>query len=207
MTKICTKCKEEKDLFEFHKDTQKKDGLGSSCKKCKAFWHEKNKETQNKKSAKYHEQHREDLNKKQNERAKLPKNREKQNEWHSKPENRIKINLRRNERRRQNALCRLRSRIRSLINHSIKNKGFAKTSKTHEILGCTFEEFKVYIENQFIDDMSWDNYPEWEYDHIYPVSLAENEEHLIALNHYTNFQPLWRIDNKLKSNKLPEELI
>ena len=89
----------------------------------------------------------------------------------------------------------------------MRRLGYKKTSKTAEILGCSFEEFKVHIENQFIDGMSWDNYPEWEYDHIYPISLAESEEHLLQLNHYTNFQPLWAEDNIRKGNKLPEELI
>ena len=34
-TKICTKCKEEKPLSEFHKDIQKISELSSSCKECK----------------------------------------------------------------------------------------------------------------------------------------------------------------------------
>jgi hypothetical protein len=50
--------------------------------------------------------------------------------------------------------------------------------------------------------MTWDNHGEWHYDHIYPVSLAENETHLIELNHYTNFQPLWAIDNIQKGCKI-----
>jgi len=35
-TKTCSKCKEEKPLEDFHKDTQKKDGLSSSCRICMA---------------------------------------------------------------------------------------------------------------------------------------------------------------------------
>jgi CRISPR/Cas system CSM-associated protein Csm4 (group 5 of RAMP superfamily) len=34
-TKVCTRCGNEKDISEFHKDSQKKDGLGSQCKICK----------------------------------------------------------------------------------------------------------------------------------------------------------------------------
>lgn len=33
--KICTKCKIQKDLSEFHSDKQKKDGLCSQCAECK----------------------------------------------------------------------------------------------------------------------------------------------------------------------------
>ncbi len=34
-TKICTKCKKEKELSKFYKDKRKKDGYYSSCKSCK----------------------------------------------------------------------------------------------------------------------------------------------------------------------------
>ena len=32
--KVCTKCKEEKEVCEFQKDNQKTDGLKSNCKVC-----------------------------------------------------------------------------------------------------------------------------------------------------------------------------
>jgi hypothetical protein len=55
--------------------------------------------------------------------------------------------------------------------------------------------------------MSWSNRELWHLDHIYPVSKALNEEHLIQLNHYTNFQPLWAEDNIRKGNKIPKEFM
>jgi len=85
---------------------------------------------------------------------------------------------------------------------SIRNKGYTKKSKTYEILGCTFEEFKLHIESQFTNKMSWDNRSEWHLDHIIPISSAKTEEEVIKLNHYTNFQPLWAIDNLRKGNKI-----
>jgi hypothetical protein len=39
-----------------------------------------------------------------------------------------------------------------------KNKKFSKTSKTYQILGCTFEEFKIHIEKQFLPWMSWNKH-------------------------------------------------
>ncbi len=99
-------------------------------------------------------------------------------------------------------LFKLSSRIRSLISISIKNQGYSKKTKTFEYLGCTFEEFKIHLEKKFTDGMDWSNYGKWHLDHIYPVSLANDEEHLIKLNHFTNFQPLWAIDNLIKSNKI-----
>jgi hypothetical protein len=79
--------------------------------------------------------------------------------------------------------------------------GYKKNSKTSNILGCSFEEFKSYIESQFNDNMSWKNYGEWHLDHKIPVSWAETEEQIYELNRYTNFQPLWSFDNLSKGNK------
>jgi hypothetical protein len=107
-----------------------------------------------------------------------------------------------NKRNSIDPLYRLTCNIRSLISYSTKRMGYKKTSKTYNILGCSFEDFKQHIESQFTDGMDWDNRSEWHLDHIYPVSLATDETHLIKLNHYTNFQPLWAIDNIKKGNKL-----
>jgi hypothetical protein len=93
-------------------------------------------------------------------------------------------------------------KIRSLIYKSIKRGGWIKNSRTHQILGCSFKEFKIYIENKFTEGMNWQNRGEWHFDHIYPLSLAKNEKHLIELNHYTNFQPLWAKDNLKKGNRV-----
>jgi hypothetical protein len=50
--------------------------------------------------------------------------------------------------------------------------------------------------------MTWENQGQWHLDHIYPISLAKNEQEVIKLNHYTNFQPLWAKDNLTKHNKI-----
>ena len=100
--------------------------------------------------------------------------------------------------------------LKNLIKISIKKQGFSKNSRTHNILGCSFEEFKIYIENQFEHWMDWSNngintgnYNEnWQYDHIIPISSAKTEEEVIKLNHYTNFQPLCARKNIEKGKKL-----
>lgn len=101
----------------------------------------------------------------------------------------------------------LTRRIRKSINQSFANNGYTKKSRSYEILGCSFEEFKVYIENQFLAGMHWDNRSEWHLDHIVPVSFSESEDEIIMLNHYTNFRPLWAFDNISKHAKLTEEAL
>jgi hypothetical protein len=102
---------------------------------------------------------------------------------------------RQNERRKTDPLWRLQRVIGCSIRGSFRSKGFKKTSRTHEILGCSFEEFETYIKNQFKEGMTWENYGEWELDHIVPKHLPETEEEVIAINHYSNFQPLWKKEN------------
>jgi len=108
----------------------------------------------------------------------------------------------RKNRRSIDLLFKLSCNIRTLIKNCIKKEGYSKKSKTFEILGCTYEEFKLHLESQFTESMTWDNQGQWHLDHIYPISRAVDEQHLIKLNHYTNFQPLWAEDNLKKGNKI-----
>lgn len=97
-----------------------------------------------------------------------------------------------------NPLYKLTCNIRTLICNSISRSGFSKKSRTNDILGCSFEEFKEYLESKFESWMTWENRglyngtPEygWDVDHIMPVSKATTEEELLKLNHFSNLQPL-----------------
>ena len=97
----------------------------------------------------------------------------------------------------------MKLRVKGAIIHSIKKKGFTKESRSHEVLGCDWETFKAHIESRFMDGMSWENRDEWQIDHIIPVSLAQDEEAVITLNHYLNLRPLWASENLEKSDKMP----
>ena len=106
------------------------------------------------------------------------------------------------DRKKIDHLYKLKISIRSLISTSFKNGFTNKSKKTKDILGCSFEDFKIYLENQFSEDMTWENYGTyWHLDHKIPASWAENDEHLYELNHYTNFQPLYWLDNLIKGNR------
>lgn len=226
--KTCTKCKVEKDLTEFNKDKTKKSGYDSRCKSCKKIynkqWDTLNKEYRKEyrlknldkikeKNKKYYLENKDirSLYYKNNQdkinhyrRKNIDKKRKYQKEYdlNNKEKKRLYNKEYSRKRRLTDPLFKLSTNIRHLINISFKRQGHSKKSKTYKILGCTSEEFKTYIENQFTDGMSWDNQGNWHLDHIYPVSLAKDEEHLLKLNHHTNFQPLWAVDNIRKSNKI-----
>jgi hypothetical protein len=108
-----------------------------------------------------------------------------------------------------NILYSLSHITRGMIQKSIKSGGYTKKSKTYEILGCSFEDFKLYLESKFEYWMSWDNRGlyngelnyGWDIDHIIPISSAKSEEEIIKLNHYTNLQPLCSYTNRyIKKN-------
>ena len=124
--------------------------------------------------------------------------------------NKIK-NIYRLKRRKIDSLYNLKHNIRALITSSFKEKGIKKNSKTSEILGCSFEEFKKYLESKFEPWMSWDNKGlyngelnyGWDIDHITPISSAKTEEDIIRLNHYTNLKPLCsKVNRDIKRDKI-----
>ena len=107
-------------------------------------------------------------------------------------------------RKKIDPVFKLSHNIRTLIYQSISRNGFNKSSKTADILGCTFDEFRLAIESKFESWMSWENYGlynkeinfGWDIDHIIPIASAKTEEEIIKLNHYTNLQPLCSYINR-----------
>lgn len=92
--------------------------------------------------------------------------------------------------------------IRSRIVIALKQKGWRKQCVTQQILGCTWAELKTHFESLFTEGMSWENYGEWQIDHITPLATAMSEDCIHRLNHHTNLQPLWKDDNFAKGDKL-----
>lgn len=188
--KKCSKCKELKPLDSFNKDSQKIDKKQSHCRLCNSHkcnsWRHDNPD-----------------------KFKLSVDNWKDNnkgywvEWNQLNPHYNTLWFRKEI--KTNPTFKLSSNIRSLIGMSFKNvlnNTYKKGKKTEEILGCTLEEFINYLQSLFIEGMTLENHGEWEMDHIIPISSAKTEEEIYKLNHYTNFQPLWKEDNRKKSNKM-----
>ena len=103
----------------------------------------------------------------------------------------------------------LKCTVRSGILKAFTRINCKKNNKTVEILGCTYEFFRDYIESKFEQWMTWDNKGlyngelnhGWDLDHIIPIDTAISEEDVIRLNHYTNLQPLCsKINRDIKKN-------
>jgi hypothetical protein len=107
-------------------------------------------------------------------------------------------------------IFKLKGNIRSLVSNAFKKYKFRKSSKTADILGCSYEEFKQHIESKFEPWMNWGNHGKyngelnfgWDIDHIIPLSSVITESDVIQLNHYTNLQPLCsKVNRDVKRNK------
>jgi hypothetical protein len=78
----------------------------------------------------------------------------------------------------------------------------SNTDTELEFLDCTVGEFRQHIESQFKEGMTWENYGEWHIDHIIAIKQDKpNMEEVITRLHYTNTQPLWALENMVKSTK------
>jgi len=93
-------------------------------------------------------------------------------------------------------------RISSLFRMAIRNRGYGKNTVVADTLGCTWGEFMSHIERLFKPGMNWSNRSEWHMDHIIPLATAKSYQDVIRLNHFTNIQPLWAIDNMKKGSSL-----
>lgn len=223
-TLICSNCGIEKDIEHFYKRNNTKTGYRKECKQCMAIkykvYYDNNKEKIIKKQSEYYQANKERINAKKrirhqqnkvadNERTKRYAELHREELMQYSRNYRITHNEEIKEKRykkyhekmEKDSLYKIKILLRSSINNYLKNKGIKKSIKTEEILGCTLEEFKKYIEKQFQEGMSWENKGAWHLDHIIPMASAKSEKEAIKLCHYSNFQPLWAIDNLRKGAK------
>ena len=195
-SKVCSKCCEEKSLVEFSKDSHKKSGYRSYCKKCNSviskIRYGKNRKKEIARSLKYnrdnpdkHSKHNRDYYRKNKEICLKRNNSYMKKKMQTDPNYRLKRLL--------------RDRFRKALKNNYKNGSAVKD------LGCSIEEFKIYLESKFINGMSWDGIfsGSIHIDHIRPLASFNlvNREELQTALHYTNLQPLWSKDNLKKGAK------
>jgi hypothetical protein len=221
--KTCNKCKTEKSLDCFVKDRTKKDGLSSKCKVCekqrKQEYREKNITKLKEKEAEYRKNNREILRKRSSEyyvnnKETLKKTNSEYYRNNIEDRKNYQIIYRENNldkikkrkanwyknKRQSDSFFRLKECVKNRINKCIIKNG----KKTIDLIGCSYDFLREYLEKQFTQDMSWENYGirGWHIDHKIPLASAKTEEEVIKLCHYTNLQPLWWDENLKKGSKV-----
>jgi len=212
-TKKCPECNEVKPTTEYYKCSTRKDGCQAYCKICKKEkFRESKKKSDIKYGKKYYSIPENKLRKNKYSRQYQLNNPEKQLSYAKKcrQTEKYKINSRKWRKKEydkkygmdKDPIFTLKLILRNRLKNALKN-GFKK-GKTLEMLGCSIEEFRYYIEKQFTPEMNWENYGDyWELDHIKPCDafdLSNLEEQRRCFT-FTNIQPLEKINNRIKSNK------
>lgn len=220
--KVCSHCNNELDKECFNKNVYSLDCLESICKKCDSIVRketiEKSKEHDYKTIVIEKQCRKCHLTKPINNFRKtrrstdnysyickdcFPKNewtKEKQSASHRKYCEKENIKLYRKIRLSQNA------RIRS----ALKYNDLMKNKHTIEYLDCSINYLKNLFEYLFEGtNMNWNNYGEWEIDHVIPCSSFDftKEEDIKKCFHWTNLQPLYKLENIKKSNKILPDMI
>lgn len=221
MPKLCPTCTQTKDLTEFNKNKSRKDGYQRECRKCCHVHNDKHYHT--KKSPRLKENLKEGhkicscckqelllvkfkpgkgrfevgsnckdcFNKKWNEYQK----RTGQNKKH----NKLK--------RQTNPQWKLKQVLRCRYLDALKRHASGgRVNKHHsaiELIGCSIDFYKQYLEQQFKPDMTWENHGIlWEIDHIKPCAAFDltniTQQHECFI--YTNTQPLYYSENRSKGD-------
>lgn len=228
INKICTKCKLIKPLSDFNKSKKHKLGVVSHCKLCvkeykkiyrlnnlekinlgKKVYFKNNKDKINEYKKNYRLKNREKISERDRKYRELRKEITKNYSRGYRKKNKEILKIKRNnymkEKRNRDNLFRLRQNILCLIRNTITNNNYKKLEKTNLILGCTYIQFKEYLEQQFKGqynkNFNWDNFHLYNLDHKIPISYAKTKKEIINLNHHTNFQLLKKEKNLLKNNK------
>ena len=231
--KKCTKCKEEKPFEDFNKHKRLKDGRQSNCRECakeykKQYrennkekireynkqWHENNKEKARERKKQYYEKNKEKIL--EHQKQYYEKNREKflEQQKQYRENNKEKIlewnKQYKSQRYKNDPKFRLRSTLRGAFRRFLKGKKEKSTSEYLKQCGYTRKELVKHLEEQFDQNMTWDNYGSyWHVDHIIPQSVFEptNDQHLKWCWSLENLRPLEASENISKSDSIIPELV
>lgn len=120
----------------------------------------------------------------------------------ARPEVKAARRQRNRERWRTDPEFKLAVLLRKRINQALKNR--RKVTSAIAALEYTVEELRAYLADKFVPGMSWENHGEWHIDHIKPLASFDLEDAIQYAEacHYTNLQPLWKLDNLSKGAKI-----
>lgn len=183
-------------------NAQKKESYARNIDKARAYY-AKNSDTIKRKAMEYSKANRKKLSQKQRKYRELHSYSEYNKRYFQEHKEYFRNYAR--SKRKNDLQYKITQRLRGRINCALKRKKISKSQLFFDLVGCSSDFLISWIENQFHDGMSWDNYglKGWHIDHIRPCAsfdLTDPEQQKQCF-HYTNLQPLWAFDNISKKDK------
>jgi hypothetical protein len=204
LTKVCSKCKENKPLTEFYKSKSNKDKLCHECILCVKLygkkWRFKHKKERSLYNKQLHEKNKEknNLRRKQHYLAHKEERKiyDKKRRLKNKDKIRISNNKYKNQKYKNNTEHRLVCLSRTRMSWALKYQGVEKSLRTIDCLGCTIEFFQNYIKSNLKPGMTLENNGprKWVLHHIrycHTFDLKDPEQQKLCFN-YTNVIPMWK---------------
>jgi len=213
--KKCNKCGIEKDNKEFYSRKLKNSiGLCSICISCSKKYYKKNRKRFLKEKKEYYINNKETLLKKHNKwkEKNLDYVKEYNKEYYKK--NKVKhTEYKRNwenKRRKKDVEYKIKRNLKRQFQATIKRKNIDKNFSISKVIGESIKNIKIYLEKQFTNEMSWNNYGKyWHIDHIilqYLYDFTKDQEIKKCWNK-RNLRPLFSKDNLERSKKLDMKLV
>lgn len=221
-SKECRDCHQVKPLSEFYKDKTKTGGYRHSCKQCvlakNLEYRQNNREKIRKQRRERWAKHKEELKPRKNELAREyhQRHKEEKNQWQReyrrahpekirdyqkrhRPQRRIYLRHYYSKKRAEDELFNFKERTRARVGGYLRKRGFAKRTRTEEIVGAKFDVVWDWLLKTWKDRYGeeWCGQP-YHVDHIVPLATAKTENEILALFHYSNLQMLTPADNLKK---------
>jgi len=186
IAKKCTKCGENKPLSDFIKDSRnvRMGGLGAICKVCSykgiRQWWIANPELCAEYSRKWRRVN---------------------------PERAKKLGRIQKAKRNSSIKGRISNSTSAVMTYALKNKGGKGRIHWEEITGYDIKKLMQHLKRHFLPGMTWENYGVvWEVDHIIPITAfnfsSRDDLDFKGCWALSNLRPLWKTENRKKSNKL-----
>lgn len=219
--KRCTGCRRIKCLNNFHNDSNGLYGKNSKCKECTKIishkWYVNHKVQVIKRTRIYALNNPDKVRKSQQRYSAIHREQERKRQrlryahlsTHDRNELRKYHREYVHKRRYTNPAYRIAMSTRKRISHAL-NRVLKTSTEPHtrtpakQLLGCSFCEYKRYLEQLFQPGMNWNNYGnkhgQWDIDHIIPCAkfdLEDTAQQLMCFN-YKNTRPCWAYLNATK---------
>lgn len=223
--KHCSYCDKWKNLSEYNKCKSAWDNLRNKCKECmklerirkkdkiteynKKYWQK----TKDKQTVKHREWYKNNKEKMQEYNKKyraenLEKLKEKDRLYNKERRKTEEYKIKHREYRRKYDKEKRKNDINFKLKTNMSRRlreilGQKKSKKSIEYFDATIEQIKKHLSDQFVENMTWENYGDWHIDHIIPCNswnLKDPFEVYCCFN-IKNLQPLWATENILKKDK------